>query len=478
MIMLQSEKRYRDLYNNAPIAYFSVNAAGGSIADCNKAARRLLGYSKKSMLQMKVFEFYADTPHGLPKAQKVFKDFKAGKSIRNIELQVKQRNGHLIWVSLSVEPEQDRHGKTIRSRSMLVDISARKQAEKALRQAHKNVQKLVEKRTAELAEAIGQLKREIEERKQAEVARQESETNFRALAENANSGILLAAGEGVTVYANKMCAEITGYTVSEFMKISIRELIHPDELEKITERFYKRLAGEDVPARYESSLIRKDGETIPIEVAASKMIWQGQPAVMAIFKDISDRKRTEEKLKKAHDELERRVEERTLELVEASAEIEHKHKELLHHKLELQSANQELVDINKALSALARNLDKNRQEREITIAKTIISKIAPIVENLRKADTFDSLQSELDILTTHVQTITNDLMNGMNVMASLTPTEVQVATMIKNGLRTQDIAKKLYTSLHTAKTHRRNIRKKLNVRNSSINLTSYLRSIM
>jgi DNA-binding CsgD family transcriptional regulator len=61
---------------------------------------------------------------------------------------------------------------------------------------------------------------------------------------------------------------------------------------------------------------------------------------------------------------------------------------------------------------------------------------------------------------------------------ALTQTEVRVATLIKNGLSSQAIAKKLHVSLHTVKTHRRNIRKKLNVRNSSVNLVSYLRSIM
>ena len=62
-------------------------------------------------------------PHGLPKAQKVFKDFQAGKTIRNIEFKVKKRNGHLICVSLSAEPEKDPNGKIIRSRSMMVDIA-------------------------------------------------------------------------------------------------------------------------------------------------------------------------------------------------------------------------------------------------------------------------------------------------------------------------------------------------------------------
>jgi DNA-binding CsgD family transcriptional regulator len=66
----------------------------------------------------------------------------------------------------------------------------------------------------------------------------------------------------------------------------------------------------------------------------------------------------------------------------------------------------------------------------------------------------------------------------MNLMASLTPAEVRVATMIKNDLESQKIADKLFVSLHTVKTHRRNIRKKLNIKNAQINLANYLKSIM
>jgi len=49
---------------------------------------------------MKVFELYADIPHGLPKAREVFKDLQAGKTIRNAELKTKKYNGPLICVSL------------------------------------------------------------------------------------------------------------------------------------------------------------------------------------------------------------------------------------------------------------------------------------------------------------------------------------------------------------------------------------------
>ena len=194
--------------------------------------------------------------------------------------------------------------------------------------------------------------------------------------------------------------------------------------------------------------------------------------------DISARKLAEEALRQAHDNLKMEVESRTLELKITAEELNFRQQELLRHKSELEKVNKELLETNKAISVLARNIDKSRQETENTLTKTISSSIMPIIEDLRKTNNSDSVDAGLNILATQVQKLSSDLIGDMNIMAYLTPTEVRVATMIKSGLTSQEIAEKLYISLHTAKTHRRNIRKKLNVQNSSINLASYLRSLM
>ncbi len=135
----ESEKRYRDLYENAPNAYFSINAIDGSVLRCNSKALQLLGYDKKTIIGMKVFDLYADSPYGLPKAKEVFKRFQAGERIRDVELQMKRKDGNATWVSLSVEPMKDRDGKIIESRSMVIDISERKQAEEALDRRNKEL---------------------------------------------------------------------------------------------------------------------------------------------------------------------------------------------------------------------------------------------------------------------------------------------------------------------------------------------------
>lgn len=132
----ESEESYRDLYQNAPNAYFSVSA-DGLILMCNTAALRLLGYHMKDMVEKNILDLYADTPDNVSKVQEVFKRSKMGESIRDVELQIKHKNGHPIWISLSVEPIRDRDGNVTESRSMVIDISERKRLEAQLRQAQK-----------------------------------------------------------------------------------------------------------------------------------------------------------------------------------------------------------------------------------------------------------------------------------------------------------------------------------------------------
>jgi PAS domain S-box-containing protein len=186
-----SEEKFRDLYDKAPNAYFSINASNGVILNCNKAAQRMLGYPRNTLLRMKVFELYADSSKGLREAKRIFTRLKAGESIRDVELQMKHRKGEPIWVSLSVEPVRDLHGKIIGSRSMVIDISERKHAEEALRKAHDELEMRVEERTSELSEANALLQQEISERKQAEEALRESEEELHAL----SSKLLVAQEE-------------------------------------------------------------------------------------------------------------------------------------------------------------------------------------------------------------------------------------------------------------------------------------------
>ncbi len=132
-----SEEKYRDLYENAPNAYFSVSAADGSIVKINKKATQLMGYDREVLIGMNLFELYADTPHGLVKAKEIFEHFKDGQHVNDVELQMEHMDGHTIWVSHFVKPIKDQDENLIESRFFVLDISKRKRLETQLVQAQK-----------------------------------------------------------------------------------------------------------------------------------------------------------------------------------------------------------------------------------------------------------------------------------------------------------------------------------------------------
>ncbi|MCK4780716.1 MAG: PAS domain-containing sensor histidine kinase, partial [Candidatus Lokiarchaeota archaeon] len=132
----ESEIIFRDLYEEAPNAYFSIGT-DKAIIRTNKAAEKLLGYTKEEFSNLKVFDLYSDTKYGLEKAEKAFKQFINGETIKDIELQMKNKKGDPVWVSLSVKPIFDPDGNVIESRSIVLDITERKNTEKALKESEK-----------------------------------------------------------------------------------------------------------------------------------------------------------------------------------------------------------------------------------------------------------------------------------------------------------------------------------------------------
>lgn len=316
---------------------------------------------------------------------------------------------------------------------------------------------------------------DITERVQIENALRESETNFKAIAENSNDGILISIQHGDYVYANRRASEITGYSIPELLAMSYKDLAHPDEIKKIDCIYKSRMDGKPVPHFYETLIMKKDNTFTPTGVTGAKTLWKGQPAIMVAIRDITMRKRIEEALVKSNCELEQRVEERTKELIGAAEKLEEKQRELLRHKLDLEKANKELVQTNTALSVLARNVDKKRDEVEKKIALTISSQIMPLIEEIKHDNIPEKTRAKMDVLEAYLYDLTPETARSHDIIISLSAMELRVAVMIKNGFSSEEIARLLHISPHTVKTHRKSIRRKLNLQNANINLSSYLK---
>ena len=139
----ESEERYRDLYEEAPHAYFSIGV-DGRIQMLNRRAVELLGYTRDDLVGRPVLDLYADTPAGKDNAQEVLARFRAGEDIRGEELEMRRADGSSVWVSLTVQPIRDAQGQIVQSRSMVVNITERVRADEEIRRRAKEQAALLE----------------------------------------------------------------------------------------------------------------------------------------------------------------------------------------------------------------------------------------------------------------------------------------------------------------------------------------------
>jgi PAS domain S-box-containing protein len=296
--------------------------------------------------------------------------------------------------------------------------------------------------------------RDTTERKKIEEALRQSEEKYRILVDHSLQGIAIAQGlPPRLVFSNPALAEILGYTVEELTSLEPNELAAVVDVEyqdMFWGRYRDRVQGKSVPPRYEVLAVRKDGSKRWVEMFANRIEYHGEPAVQAVFIDITERKLALKALEKAHDELEERVKERTAQLEE----------------------------VNSALRVLLKQRDMDRTELEEKVMLNVKELVVPYTERLRKSLSDPKQTAYLNILESNLNDIISPFAHKLSSKySSLTPTEIQTAQLIKKGRTTKEIAELLNVSTRTVESHRQNIRMKMGLHAKKANLRSYLLSM-
>ncbi len=137
------------------------------------------------------------------------------------------------------------------------------------------------------------------ESQRARADRRRAEEAYRTLVENSVQGLLILQGLRV-VYVNRVFADMSGYTPEEILTGSpefVMNSVHPEDREMVIGRLRARQAGKEVPGHYEFRVLAKDGATRWVEMQAVNVTYEGEPAVMAAFLDISERRQAEQTLR-------------------------------------------------------------------------------------------------------------------------------------------------------------------------------------
>jgi len=131
-IRRESEHKFRELFENSPIAYFIIQPGTGLIGKANLAARELLGYTEEELRKKNFNTLFPDSRHGAKTARKLYEQFRREEKIVSGEVTMARSDGEAVWVTLSVAGVFDEDGALQEVRAMVNDISDRKILEEQL----------------------------------------------------------------------------------------------------------------------------------------------------------------------------------------------------------------------------------------------------------------------------------------------------------------------------------------------------------
>ncbi|MDA8138117.1 MAG: PAS domain S-box protein [Desulfobacteraceae bacterium] len=281
---------------------------------------------------------------------------------------------------------------------------------------------------------------------------------------------------GRLLKVNEQMCRLTGYSEEELLSMRAEELLtHQSQ-----ELFFKTLvdidAGESPPSALEFEVITKSGAIewglLHIHhLVENGKIW-GANVVAHV---ITEQKRISEELAAYRRHLEMLVEERTKELLAANQKLREEVIRRTDTTKELRLKSERLKELNTAMRVLLDKRNEDRLRAEENIRVNLVQLIEPYLDRLDNSGLNRDQQQLLNVIRMNLGEVTGAPMPELSAKYYIfSPTELQVANLIRNGKSTKDMARILSISPRTVESYRNSIRNKLGLKNKKVNLKTYL----
>ena len=338
----------------------------------------------------------------------------------------------------------------------------------------------------EKARLYADVRHELTERKRIETILRASEERYRTFLESSPDPIVVYDMLGVAAYVNPAFEQTFHLSREELLGKQIDFV--PEENWPETKEAILRMQGGQKINLFETRRLTREGKILDVQISST--LYTGSDGMplgnIVTLRDISARKRTEEELHRYRSRLEELVAGRTAELASANLKLEQEieerrraEKALKKREQELEAQSHHLEEVNTALRVLLRQREIDKKELGEIVLRNVRELVSPYLQRVING----RLDAQQKTLTRIVETNLGDIISPfVNNMASglghLTPVEIRVASLVKEGKTNKEIAEVLLVSKNTVLFHRFNIRNKLGLKNQKINLRSHLLTLV
>jgi PAS domain S-box-containing protein len=287
---------------------------------------------------------------------------------------------------------------------------------------------------------------DITKRKIAEETLRANEERLRRLLEASPDPIVVYDMEGKATYVNPAFVEIFGWSSQELLGKNI-EFVPEENWPETKGAIARMLRGEKIQS-FETRRLTKDGRILDIQLSSSVFHDRDDNTAgnIVILRDVTKRKKAEDAVRKSEAEL--------------AAQSRH------------------LEEVNAALRVLLKQRENDKADLEERLLANVKELVLPYVEKLKNSRLHSDQMTLVGILESNMKEIVSPFVTRLSSrFLSLTPTEIQVASLIKDGKTSKEIAALLNASENTVRTHRFHIRSKLGIKNKKVNFRSYLQSL-